>query len=188
MRECLSLIRDRYTPDAKTFLRAELGAFFPSDGLWASHRATFEAKKGQGAGRAGQSVLAGSFGFLSRACAVALTLISVTPSEACVERAFSQLGLLHSDVRNKLSPESIDALMFVRMNWPGRKPGARKSLRSLLDPPSEPEDDVNAEPEPPVAENEAAAEPDGETSESSAEERVHRDDLLFGLVLWGAEQ
>ena len=84
---------------------------------------------------------------------MALTLFSVTPSEACVERAFSHLGLIDSNVRNKLSPENVDALMFVRMNWPGRKPGARKSLTSLLHPPSEPEEDENADPEPAVAEN-----------------------------------
>ena len=47
---------------------------------------------------------------------VAVALHSVSPSEACVERSFSHQGLLHSDLRSRLTDESIKALMSVRMN------------------------------------------------------------------------
>ena len=47
---------------------------------------------------------------------VAVAIHSVTPSEACVERSFSQQGLLHSDLRSRLSDKSIKSLMTVRMN------------------------------------------------------------------------
>ena len=42
---------------------------------------------------------------------VVVAVHSITPSEACVERSFSQQGLLHSEVRASLSAESVKALM-----------------------------------------------------------------------------
>lgn len=47
---------------------------------------------------------------------VAVAVHSVCPSEACVERSFSQQGLLHSDLRVRLTDKSIKSLMTVRMN------------------------------------------------------------------------
>ena len=47
---------------------------------------------------------------------VALRLLRVNPTEASVERSFSAQGILHSDLRNRLSDESVESLMFVRMN------------------------------------------------------------------------
>ena len=47
---------------------------------------------------------------------VAVAIHSVMHSEACVERSFSQQGLLHSDLRSRLSDKSIKSLMTVRMN------------------------------------------------------------------------
>ena len=47
---------------------------------------------------------------------VAVAVHSISPSEACVERSFSHQGLVHSDLRSRLTDESIRALMTVRMN------------------------------------------------------------------------
>lgn len=47
---------------------------------------------------------------------VALTILSICPSEACVERCFSAQGLIHSELRANLDDDSIRALMSVRMN------------------------------------------------------------------------
>ena len=47
---------------------------------------------------------------------IAAILCSITPSEACVERSFSQQGLLHSELRSRLSDASVKALMVVHMN------------------------------------------------------------------------
>ena len=49
---------------------------------------------------------------------VATTIFGISPSEACVERSFSNQGLLHSDIRASLDDSSVRALMSVRMNLP----------------------------------------------------------------------
>lgn len=49
---------------------------------------------------------------------VTITIFGLTPSEACVERSFSNQGLLHSDLRANLDDSSVKALMSVRMNIP----------------------------------------------------------------------
>ena len=49
---------------------------------------------------------------------LALRFLSIAPTEAAVERAFSHRKLLHNPLRNQLSLESIESLMFVRMNAP----------------------------------------------------------------------
>jgi hypothetical protein len=48
--------------------------------------------------------------------ACALALLSLTASEAAVERTFSKQGLVHSQLRNALSPESVQAQMFIAFN------------------------------------------------------------------------
>ena len=48
--------------------------------------------------------------------ACALALLSLTASEAAVERTFSKQGLVHSKLRNALSPESVQAQMFIAFN------------------------------------------------------------------------
>ena len=47
----------------------------------------------------------------------ALALLSLTASEAAVERTFSKQGLLHTKLRNSLSAESVQAQMFVAFNY-----------------------------------------------------------------------
>ena len=46
----------------------------------------------------------------------AVALLSVAGSEAAVERSFSAQGTVHSDLRNWLSDEMVEAEMFVRFN------------------------------------------------------------------------
>lgn len=48
--------------------------------------------------------------------ACALALLSLTASEAAVERSFSKQGLVHSKLRNALSAESVQAQMFIAFN------------------------------------------------------------------------
>jgi hypothetical protein len=48
--------------------------------------------------------------------ACALALLSLTASEAAVERTFSKQGLVHSKLRNSLSSESVQAQMFIAFN------------------------------------------------------------------------
>ena len=47
---------------------------------------------------------------------IALSVYSIVPSEASVERSFSHQSIVHSDLRNKLSDEAVQSVMFVRMN------------------------------------------------------------------------
>ena len=47
---------------------------------------------------------------------VAVAVCSIAPSEACVERSFSNQGLVHSDHRSSLEDSSVQAIMQVRMN------------------------------------------------------------------------
>ena len=43
---------------------------------------------------------------------LALKLIALIPSSAGLERAFSTMGFIHSDLRNKLGPEKVGKLAF----------------------------------------------------------------------------
>jgi hypothetical protein len=45
-------------------------------------------------------------------------LMNVNPSEASVERSFSIQKLIHSNLRNRLSSESVIACMFIKINAP----------------------------------------------------------------------
>jgi hypothetical protein len=47
---------------------------------------------------------------------VALVLLSLGASEAAVERTFSAQSLVHSKLRNRLLPPSVQAEMFIRFN------------------------------------------------------------------------
>jgi hypothetical protein len=47
---------------------------------------------------------------------IAQALLSITPSEAAVERTFSAQGNVHRDVRNRLSNEKIENEMFIKFN------------------------------------------------------------------------
>jgi hypothetical protein len=47
---------------------------------------------------------------------LALALLSVTASEAAVERSFSRQGIIHSKLRNRLSDESVNMQMFFSFN------------------------------------------------------------------------
>ena len=48
--------------------------------------------------------------------ACALALLSITASEAAVERSFSMQGIVHSDRRNRLLNSSVQDEMFIKFN------------------------------------------------------------------------
>jgi hypothetical protein len=48
----------------------------------------------------------------------AIGLMSINPSEAAVERSFSAMKLIHNNLRNRLSSESVIATMFIKINIP----------------------------------------------------------------------
>ena len=58
---------------------------------------------------------------------VAQTLLSIRPSEASCERAFSHLAATHTEMRSRLNDPSVRANLFVRMNFPGRLKRERDS-------------------------------------------------------------
>ena len=43
---------------------------------------------------------------------IGISVFSVAPSEACVERSFSHQSLLHSDLRNRMSDQTVQSLMY----------------------------------------------------------------------------
>jgi hAT family C-terminal dimerisation region len=47
---------------------------------------------------------------------LAIALLSITASEAAVERTFSRQGLVHSKLRNRLSDRSVQSQMFFSFN------------------------------------------------------------------------
>lgn len=47
---------------------------------------------------------------------VARALLSITASEASVERTFSAQGLVHSDLRNRMTDDKIEDEMFIKFN------------------------------------------------------------------------
>jgi hypothetical protein len=47
---------------------------------------------------------------------VAIAILSICPSEACVERSFSAQADVHSEERNRLSNEVIEAEMNIKIN------------------------------------------------------------------------
>ena len=51
---------------------------------------------------------------------VALTIFSISASEACVERSFSHQSLLHTDLRNSLDDTSIQATQHSAQGWGSR--------------------------------------------------------------------
>ncbi len=46
----------------------------------------------------------------------AVALLSVSASEAAVERTFSAQGLVHSDLRNRMSGDTVESEMFIKFN------------------------------------------------------------------------
>jgi hypothetical protein len=49
---------------------------------------------------------------------VAWAMLGIAPSEAAVERSFSQQKHIHTAVRNRLSSDSVEDAMMIRMNLP----------------------------------------------------------------------
>ena len=47
---------------------------------------------------------------------IAISLLSICPTESCVERSFSSLSDVHSLERNRLNNDIIDAEMIIKFN------------------------------------------------------------------------
>ncbi len=47
---------------------------------------------------------------------VALLLYALPPTQCSVERLFSMVKYIKSDIRNRLNEESIDAVLYLRAN------------------------------------------------------------------------
>jgi hypothetical protein len=65
---------------------------------------------------------------------VALAMLAINPSEASVERSFSQQKLTHSSLRNRLADEIVEAQMFIKMNAPLLTSNDMEWNRSVPDP------------------------------------------------------
>ena len=63
---------------------------------------------------------------------VALTILAITPSEACVERSFSHQGLLYSDLRTRLNEESIHASGECAHSFSPPRPVSKNILPPLV--------------------------------------------------------
>ena len=47
---------------------------------------------------------------------IALAMLNINPSEASVERSFSKQKFIHTPLRNSLHKETIESLMFIKVN------------------------------------------------------------------------
>ena len=47
---------------------------------------------------------------------IALRIFNVAPSSTSAEHNFSAFGFLHSKARNKLGPERVEKLVFIKFN------------------------------------------------------------------------
>lgn len=105
--------------------------------------------------------------------AVATALLSVSASEAAVERTFSAQGLVHSKLRNALHSTSIEAEMFVKFNSRQLKAMPAASTfgmcREIRDDATSDEEELFATPD---DESVAATEIDEERKHSDDEEMV----------------
>jgi hypothetical protein len=69
----------------------------------------------------------------------AVAMLSVCASEAAVERTFSAQGLTHSDLRNRLGDDTVEAEMFIKFNqrtverMEGHLPRVRRKARNSGD-------------------------------------------------------
>jgi hypothetical protein len=74
----------------------------------------------------------------------AIAVLSVSASEASVERSFSAQGMVHNDLRNRLKDHSVETEMFIKFNEAAlkRKPQEVKKdkLREMDEHYEEPED------------------------------------------------
>lgn len=94
----------RHVDGDPNVVRQDIGRFILRDGPYKAEAASAEAYWQQLAITA------------PRLAKVARKVLSIAPSEAAVERAFSHRKTIHSNIRNSLADASVEALMFVRMN------------------------------------------------------------------------
>ena len=75
---------------------------------------------------------------------LALALLSVTASEAAVERSFSRQGIVHSKLRNRLSDDSVQMQMFFSFNTRALEQPNRHHSASIAELEEEEEDTTRA--------------------------------------------
>ena len=52
---------------------------------------------------------------------IALRVFHLSPSSTSCERNFSAFGFIHSKLRNKLSPASVEKLVYIKFNYTSEK-------------------------------------------------------------------
>ena len=75
---------------------------------------------------------------------LAMALLSVTASEAAVERSFSRQGIIHSKLRNRLSDDSVHMQMFFSFNARALSQPNRHHAASVAELDEEQEETVKA--------------------------------------------
>jgi hypothetical protein len=63
---------------------------------------------------------------------IALKIFSLAPASASCERSFSSQGFIHSKLRNRLGPEKVEKLLFIRWNYPQVSDSA-KILQDIIE-------------------------------------------------------
>ncbi|KIK75533.1 hypothetical protein PAXRUDRAFT_98327, partial [Paxillus rubicundulus Ve08.2h10] len=70
---------------------------------------------------------------------LALTLLSVVPNSAATERVFSQFGIIHSCLRNRLSLEKVCKQALIRSNMIAQYSSIHHVKRKFMEPDSDKE-------------------------------------------------
>ena len=60
---------------------------------------------------------------------VALLMFALPPTQCSVERIFSSLKLLKSDLRNRLKEDIVDSIIFLRCNKIGLKHSLKREIK-----------------------------------------------------------
>jgi len=75
--------------------------------------------------------------------------LAIPASSSAVERLFSQTGQIKSRLRNRMQPQTLDQLIFTRVNWEGSLYNVRpkQPMRAEGSKGGEAEEEVNGEAE-----------------------------------------
>ena len=53
---------------------------------------------------------------------IAKAIFHLAPSSATAERSFSAMGYIHTKLRNRLLPQTLEKLTYIKMNYPVAHP------------------------------------------------------------------
>jgi hypothetical protein len=116
---------------------------------------------------------------------LAIALLSITASEAAVERTFSRQGLVHSKLRNRLSNASVQSQMFFSFNSRALEQAERDSNASWEEVPDE---DVKRGTALLSREDELASEEEEEEEEEEQQQQEEEEEKGGGVVLEEEEE